>query len=144
MLTGGCLCGAVRYSADLPDPPVTYACHCTDCQTQSGASFALQLPVALDALTISGEMISASHVTPSGGTSTHFYCAKCLVRIYNINTRRPGFGVLRAGTLDDSAGIIPRAHIYIKSKQPWVGLPEGAITFETVPASDWFRILAEL
>ena len=36
-LTGGCLCGAVRYAVDVP---VTHlaACYCTDCRRLSGAA----------------------------------------------------------------------------------------------------------
>ena len=37
---GGCQCGAVRYEISGP-PRVVYACHCTECQRQSGAAFAL-------------------------------------------------------------------------------------------------------
>jgi hypothetical protein len=37
-LTGGCLCGAVRYS--LPGPAThTTVCHCSDCRRASGAPF---------------------------------------------------------------------------------------------------------
>jgi hypothetical protein len=40
--TGRCLCGATRYAISSP-PLLIYACHCTDCQTASGASFTLTL-----------------------------------------------------------------------------------------------------
>nr|WP_240953744.1 GFA family protein [Sphingomonas sp. G-3-2-10] len=142
-MAGGCRCGAVRYRVDLASPPVTYCCHCTDCQTVSGASFALQLPVSIDGFEIEGDLAQATIVTPSGANSTHFYCAACLVRIYNINDRRPGFGVVRAGTLDDSAGLVPRAHIYVRSKQPWIALPDGVPAYDEVPPLDqWYRLLA--
>ena len=39
-ITGGCQCGAVRYEiAALP--LLLYTCNCTDCQRQTGSSFAL-------------------------------------------------------------------------------------------------------
>jgi hypothetical protein len=41
-LTGGCQCGAVRYEIAAA-PLAVYACHCTDCQRQSGGDFALSL-----------------------------------------------------------------------------------------------------
>ena len=37
---GGCQCGSVRYQVTGP-PRMVYACHCTECQRQSGAAFAL-------------------------------------------------------------------------------------------------------
>src|SRR5271168_2531730 len=37
---GGCQCGRVRYEISGP-PSVVYTCHCTECQRQSGAAFAM-------------------------------------------------------------------------------------------------------
>ena len=34
-MTGGCLCGQVRYSANA-DPTIVAACHCKNCQKQTG------------------------------------------------------------------------------------------------------------
>jgi len=44
-LTGGCLCGALRYEISEA-PSTTYTCHCTDCQhlTSSAFSFAITVP----------------------------------------------------------------------------------------------------
>ena len=46
---GGCLCGDLRYSL-AEDPLTLYVCHCTDCQRQTGSSFALSMLVRLEAL----------------------------------------------------------------------------------------------
>jgi hypothetical protein len=48
-LLGGCACGAIRYEITT-FPQLLYACHCTDCQTQSGSAFALNMPVDTNAL----------------------------------------------------------------------------------------------
>ena len=37
---------------------------------------------------------------------------------------------VRVGTLDDPAAIPPNVHIYVRSKLPWVTLPEGVPGFE--------------
>jgi hypothetical protein len=34
------------------------------------------------------------------------------------------------GTLDDSAGFAPDVHIWTRSKQPWIVIPEGAQSLE--------------
>ena len=56
---GGCLCGDVRYRL-AEDPLVVYACHCSDCQTMTGSSFALSITVR-----------SKSLECFQGGTETH-------------------------------------------------------------------------
>jgi hypothetical protein len=40
---------------------------------------------------------------------------------------------VRAGTLDDTSWLKPTAHIWTRSKQPWITLPEGDRCFETQP-----------
>jgi hypothetical protein len=44
-LTGGCLCGAIRYESG-GEPSFALLCHCRDCQRQSGSAYAAGLRVA--------------------------------------------------------------------------------------------------
>jgi len=37
---------------------------------------------------------------------------------------------VRVGTLDDPAALTPDVHIYVRSKLPWVTLPNGVPAFE--------------
>ena len=37
---------------------------------------------------------------------------------------------VRAGTLDEPASVSPDAHIFTRSKLPWVALPESVTSFE--------------
>ena len=43
-IKGGCLCGAVRYTADA-DPTSATVCHCKDCQKFTGSAFAVLVRV---------------------------------------------------------------------------------------------------
>jgi hypothetical protein len=142
--TGGCLCGAVRYEIAAPERPVIYACHCTACQTQSGSAFALQMPVFEAMLSVTGATVSGARTQPSGAVGTIFSCAKCLVRLYSTNSTRPGMIVVRAGTLDDSAHITPKFHLWVSSKQSWVAIPDGAIAYDTQieTTDEWMALLA--
>ncbi|WP_172449775.1 GFA family protein [Porphyrobacter sp. HT-58-2] len=106
-LTGGCLCVAVRYSLREGFRFRPYACHCTDCQTRTGAAFNEHMLFARQDLEIEGELDSGSYEQPSGAVSTIWGCAKCKVRIFAENDKRPGFASLRCGTLDRSAEIVP-------------------------------------
>jgi hypothetical protein len=39
-MSGGCLCGQVRYSASA-DPAMVAVCHCRNCQKQAGTAAGL-------------------------------------------------------------------------------------------------------
>jgi len=48
---------------------------------------------------------------------------------------RDGVVRVRAGTLDDTFWLRPTRHIRIRSKPPWITLPQGAEFFEGQPAT---------
>jgi hypothetical protein len=143
-MDGGCGCGQVRYTINAPQIPAVYACHCTDCQTQSGSAFALQMPVFEAMLSVSGETVSGERTQPSGAIGTIFACPKCLVRLYSMNSTRPGMATVKAGTLDDSNQVMPKFHLWISSKQPWLTLADDAVALQQQPSSteEWMRLLA--
>jgi hypothetical protein len=145
-LGGGCQCGAVRYTARQSATFRGYACHCTNCQSQTGSAFALQLWLLADDLKVEGELIKGEFVKPDGNMVSMFACPRCFSRIYGVNSARPQFLVLRAGTLDDSAKFIPDFHLWTQSKQSWVTIPEGAVALETQTDSleQWTRLLTGL
>jgi hypothetical protein len=53
-ITGGCLCGKVRYSADV-EPAFTGVCHCRNCQKESGSAFTIVIGIPQPALSVQGE-----------------------------------------------------------------------------------------
>ena len=142
-LTGACLCGAVRYTLRDGFRLNPYACHCTDCQTRTGSAFSEHMLFMLADLDISGELDIAEYTQPSGAESRIYGCARCKARIYAVNNAREGMASLRCGTLDDSAGVVPVAHLWVSSKQPWIGLPDDARTMEEQPRSneDWIAFV---
>lgn len=141
-IEGGCRCGAVRYTLGLDNLPPTYACHCTDCQTWSGSAFSQQAVVAESAIEASGPIVIYELTSPSGRVSRQRMCGVCHTRIFNTNSARPGIAVVRAGTLDRSNELIVTAHIWTRSKQPWLQLPDGAPTWsETPPPEEMAKAL---
>ncbi|WP_211051318.1 GFA family protein [Parasphingorhabdus halotolerans] len=140
-LTGGCLCGAVKYTLKPGFRMKPYACHCTDCQKRTGSSFSMHMLVTEADLTVVGELNEGHVIQPNGAISTIAGCAKCLGRIYAANDQRPGVVSLRVGTLDDSMKMSPSAHFWVSSKQPWIIIPEGTPSLETQPQSneEWIK-----
>jgi hypothetical protein len=143
-LSGGCLCGKVRYQVAQTVRFQSYACHCTDCQTRSGSAFGIQQSVLSGDLTIEGELLRGEHVQPSGAVAGIFACKACLTRIYTDNDQRPGIVNLRAGTLYASESLVPAAHLWVSSKLAWVVIPKDAIVMDRQPTDQagWLAILA--
>lgn len=129
---GGCQCGAVRY--ELAAEPITlYACHCRDCQRQTGSAFALSLVVPRAALRIVEGAPKAwerpgAH-TASGTPASCVFCAECGSRLYNLPSLAPDLAVLKPGTLDDTSWLEPVGHIWTQSAQPWVEIPPHLVNY---------------
>jgi hypothetical protein len=124
-LTGGCPCGAIRYEIGAY-PLLLYACHCTNCQRQSGSAFAMNMPVATTAFRIvRGEPKAWRHLSPSGAETVSWFCAGYGGRINGERATRPESVTVRAGTLDDTSWLSPAAHIHTGTAQPWVHLSDA-------------------
>jgi hypothetical protein len=131
--TGGCQCGATHYEV-TGEPKQVLACHCTDCQKQSGSAFGLVMVVEEDAFRlIEGEVKTFVSTSDAGREKTGAFCPKCGSRIYHLIAWRPGMLSVRAGTLDETGWLQPTVHLWTRSKQPWISIPDGATVFETQP-----------
>lgn len=132
-MTGGCQCGATRYSV-TGEARQVLACHCTDCQRQSGSAFGLVMVIDENDFRLDkGEVKTFKGMSDAGREKTGAFCPECGSRIYHIIAWRPGMLSVRAGTLDDTSRLKPSVHIWTKSKQPWVILPDDVPTHETQP-----------
>jgi hypothetical protein len=142
---GGCSCGAVRYRM-AGEPIVVHCCHCTGCQRESGAAFALNAVIESDRVQLLGEAPERIETpSASGKGQAVLRCPACKVALWS---HYAGAGdkahFIRVGTLDDSAACPPDVHIFTASKQPWVVLPEGAEAFEAFyPGRDVPRLYGE-
>jgi hypothetical protein len=130
---GRCVCGAVRYRLTA-EPFTLYACHCTDCQSQSGSAFRLSMPVARAAIELTAGEPEHAEYTPLGGrTKQAARCASCATWLWGEPERAPAVAILRPSTLDDRSWVEPVAHIWVRSAQPWVRIPAGVLTFDGQP-----------
>lgn len=128
---GGCQCGAVRYV--LRGARSVYTCHCLECQKQTASAFAMSIPLLADRLTLQGQPEVYSRSAFSGGITQCRFCRSCGTRLYHQSSRSPEYVTLKAGTLDDSTGLEPVAHLWISRKQPWVILDPTIPAFDTQP-----------
>jgi hypothetical protein len=128
---GGCQCGRVRYRITA-QPLMLVACHCSECQRQSGSAFGLSLIVPQGGVSIQGELKIFERSSDSGRPLKCFFCPECGTRIYHQPAYAPVVN-MRAGTLDDTSGLEPKMHAWTSSKQPWVSIPEGVPTHPKQP-----------
>ena len=126
---GGCSCGAVRYRL-ASEPMFVNCCHCLNCQRQTGSAFVINLLIETDRVEVlAGEPERIDVPRDDGSKQQIFRCPTCQVAVYSQYTH-PGFLFVRGGTLDDASTVTPDAHIYTRSKVPWLRLPDGAPSFE--------------
>ncbi|HJU18853.1 MAG TPA: GFA family protein [Stellaceae bacterium] len=118
-MTGGCLCGAVRYESS-GEPVFALLCHCRDCQRQSGSAYnaALRVPAAGFRVTRGAPKLYVK-TADSGNTVTRAFCPECGSPLFLRVSARPDLVGIRVGTLDDPSGFRPEADIFVKSAQPW-------------------------
>ena len=118
-LTGGCLCGAIRYSVTAPVAGLR-ACHCTHCQKTSGSGSSVNAVVAGSAFTLTqGAPRRYADKADSGRTLYRYFCGDCGSPIYSQRESSPERMVVRAGTFDDSSTMKITANIWTKSARPW-------------------------
>jgi hypothetical protein len=88
-MTGGCLCGAVRYES-TGEPGFALLCHCRDCQRQSGSAFAAgwRVPAAGFRVT-QGEPKLYLRAADSGNEITRAFCPDCGTMLFLRVSARP-------------------------------------------------------
>jgi hypothetical protein len=125
-LEGGCTCRAVRFRL-ASRPLFVHCCHCTWCQRESGASFALNAMIESERVELlSGAPELVDTPSASGAGQRIARCPRCRIAVWS---HYAGAGdairFVRVGTLDEPGRLPPDIHIFTASKQPWVVLPPG-------------------
>jgi hypothetical protein len=127
--SGGCACGAVRYTL-ASAPMFVHCCHCKDCQRQTGTAFALNALIETDGIASKGKTEDIAMPTDSGRRHIVSRCPTCKTALWSDYGGRKILRFVRVGTLDAPAALPPDVHIFTRSKLPWVGLPKGARAFK--------------
>ena len=126
MLEGGCECGRLRYR--LTSAPIfVNGCHCRQCQKLSGSAFAINAMIEAERVELTA---GEARVDDDGSVR----CPDCRTLLWGLH---PMFGeairFVRVGTLDEGEKLPPDAHFFVRSKHPWITVPDGVRRFETLP-----------
>ena len=130
-ITGSCLCGKVRYSADV-EPVFTGVCHCRNCQKQSGSAFATFVGVPQSAMAVQGQVKTYVDRADSGKAMYRRFCPDCGSTLMQ-EREDSGVAAIEVGTLDDASWVKPAMQIYCDSAQPWVQLGDDMVRFPKMP-----------
>jgi len=132
-LTGGCLCGAIRFTISQPITELR-ACRCTNCQKASGAGGSVNAAVPSSAFKLTqGTPKRYSAVADSGRTLHRYFCGDCGSPLYSQRATTPETMMVRAGTLDDSSGLKISTNIWTKSARSWDYLDPATKQFPGQP-----------
>ena len=116
-MTGGCLCGGVRYRITGPVRPIRY-CHCSQCRRTSG-HFVAATAVKTE------ELIFETNKSLAWFDSSEFasrgFCVRCGSSLFWKSKNRETISIM-AGTLDHSHGLELADHIFVNDKADYYEL----------------------
>ncbi|PCE25296.1 aldehyde-activating protein [Paraburkholderia acidicola] len=118
-ITGNCHCGTIAYEA-VVDPQKASLCHCTDCQTLSGAPFRASVPaMAEDFHLLRGQPKIYIKTAASGAKRAQAFCAECGTPIYASAAENPTQYNLRLGAVAQRAQIPALKQRWCDSALSW-------------------------
>jgi hypothetical protein len=124
-LTGGCLCGSVRFEVSEPLVSASY-CHCTRCQRRTGTAASAQGKIAPGSLTVlSGEELIRAWAPPSGWEK--LFCSGCGSSLWSRDPDDHETKSVRLGVFDSDPGVRPGYRQFVAYAAPWEPLPDDGL-----------------
>jgi hypothetical protein len=125
-LTGGCLCGGVRFELSQPPKAAGY-CHCTRCQRRTGTGASVQASIEGSALRfVRGEDLVKAWRHPDGGWEKCF-CRECGAQLFSRDPDNPAQMSVRFGAFDGDPGVRPGWHTYVDYAPAWAPVPDDGL-----------------
>lgn len=133
-ITGGCLCGAVRYEAQ-GQALFAMLCHCRDCQRASGTGHVPVLGMPKSFFKVIGETTSYAVKGTSGSKSIRHFCPTCGSLLFGTPEAASDAVSIYVGTLDDPSMFRPEAILFRRSRLDWDETVGSLPEFDTMPGS---------
>ncbi|HEV8122510.1 MAG TPA: GFA family protein [Candidatus Polarisedimenticolia bacterium] len=125
MMTGGCLCGKVRFEITRPLLFAGY-CHCTRCQKRTGTAAAVSARIAPGSLRlVAGEEWIKAFRPPDGFAKA--FCSNCGGALWSESQEEPEVKSVRMGAFDADPGIRPSYRQYVAYAARWEPIPEDGL-----------------
>ena len=130
-ITGGCLCGAVRFACAGTLGAAAY-CHCADCRKCTGSAFVVSVAVERARFEITaGSPNGFTKHGDSGTELTRHFCPDCGSPLFTSSPCHPDHVYIKAGALDDPASIRPTHQSWTRSAVPWATIEPGLRSYDT-------------
>jgi hypothetical protein len=128
---GGCLCGAHRYRVK-GEPMRVSVCHCTFCQRRTGSACAVGVFFPEENVELTAEEFAVyEHTSDESNLKIRLhFCRYCGTTVYAKLERFPDGRVIFGGTFDDPNWFKIERHIWTRSAQHWMVLPENIPSFQ--------------
>jgi hypothetical protein len=125
-LTGGCLCGGVRFEVTAPLLGAGY-CHCKRCQRRTGTAAAYSAAAEPGSLHVTaGDELVKTYWPPQGGWGKAF-CAECGSALWSVAPDDPQRRGVRMGAFDHDPGVRAQFHQWLESAAPWEPVPDDGL-----------------
>jgi hypothetical protein len=124
-LTGGCLCGAIRFELSRPPRDAGY-CHCTRCQRRTGTAASAQArvqPGSVRLLAGSGHLRGWS---PPGGAEKCF-CEICGAHLFARDPVSKEIRAVRFSAFDRDPGVRPSFRPFVAYAASWEPIPDDGL-----------------
>lgn len=135
MLTGGCLCGAVRYESD-GIALFSVLCHCRDCQRSSGSGHVPVMGVSKATFRVTGKTLAYTMVGGSQLKTTRHFCATCGSLLFGMPDVTPEMVSVYVGSLDDPNAFHPECAIFTRDRGQWDTSGIHLPGYETLPPAE--------
>ncbi|MFE1600377.1 GFA family protein [Methylobacterium sp. ID0610] len=121
MLTGGCLCGQVRYAADGPVFHETI-CHCACCRRAVGAASVAWFSVPRAAFRLTAGEPARYRSSPG---VLRGFCGVCGTSLTYETRGHPDAVDVTVASLDDPDAVVPRDHTQAAERLRWTIIGDG-------------------
>ena len=125
-ITGGCLCGQVRYTTSA-SPAFQVACHCTNCKRRTGSAFGISAYfLRSNVAETTGELlVYAFHHAAENHDQERYFCKRCGTTLFWYTSARPHLIGIAGGCFPDESLAEPTISFTSSKKLAWVGLPSS-------------------
>lgn len=123
MVGGTCLCGAVRFRAQLPTKWVAH-CHCTYCRRAHAAPLVTWAGFRSEAFSLEPQSQAPAWFESSPG-ARRAHCPRCGTPMFFESTRWPGEMHVARALIEQPLDKEPSAHVFYETHVAWLEVQDS-------------------